>query len=108
MADILDDMCKLTTIPYSAMKKLANKAKLCICHAIEESLSDGNTVAKLYIGIGNLYIKVEDNSVKYKFVPSSDFEDAIVKTITTGKSPLISTVEDALKQRVMSVYKDML
>ena len=52
-------------------------------------------------------MNLEEDSVKFRFKPSSQFSDMIVSTINSKESPLINMVEDALAEKINNVYKDL-
>jgi hypothetical protein len=55
-----------------------------------------------------LYIKLESNEVKYKFVPSLHFEESVKNTLKNKTDPLIGKLEDSLKNRIEQTYKELL
>ena len=104
---LVSDMSVITTIPLSTLNKLVDKEQLCILHKIVESELKGDPITAIELGFGTLYIKHDDDEIKYKFIPSKQFENNVKTVITTGESPLIATVEEALKDKILSVYKDL-
>lgn len=108
MVNILKDISTVTTIPHATLTKLSDVSELCICHAIEESLLKGGEVTSIFVGIGTLNIKATDGEIKYKFIPSTKFEESVKQTVLTRESPLINKVEEKLKDKVMNVYKELL
>mgnify|MGYP003304975037 FL=1 len=60
------------------------------------------------LGIGILYIKFEGNEVKYKFIPSKKLEENISFTVLHKQSPLVFSLETALKDRIENAYKELL
>ena len=107
MSKLTEDMSVLTTIPDHTLKKLLEKAKLSICHSLLESYLAGDEDIKADIGIGNLVIKVSEDSIKYRFVPYPTFEEAVQDTITNKCSPLNQALEDAITSRLEKVYKEL-
>ena len=55
-----------------------------------------------------MHIRIEDENIKFKFIPSSKLENGIKYAITSGESPLINKVELLLKDRICNTYKDLL
>ena len=108
MIDIINDLSTLTTIPYVSLERLVDLSVACISHSIEESLLDDETYTMVDIGVGRLGIKVEDNTILYKFIPSTKLEDTIRQTILSGKSPLTVKVEETLKDKITKTYKDFI
>ena len=90
------------------MQKLFDKIGWCICNNVHETVLAGDDFCELNIGIGNLIISVESNALKYKFIPSTKFENELVATIKTGKNPLEVKLEETFVNRILKTYKDML
>lgn len=108
MINILDDLSTLTTIPYVSLERLVDLSVACISHSVEDSLLDNETHTIVDIGVGKLGIKVEDNTILYKFIPSTKLEDSIKQTVLSGKSPLTLKVEETLKDKITKTYKDFI
>ena len=66
MCNILNDLSVLTTIPLTSLERLSNLSTACICHTVEDSIRDNEDVSIIDVGIGKLYIKLENNSILYK------------------------------------------
>ena len=60
------------------------------------------------IGIGTLIIINNDDSLIYKFKPSQQLEESLIKTTTTGINPLSSTLEQILVNKITNTYKDIM
>ena len=108
MVNIIKDISTLTTIPYATLTKLSDVLELCICHAVEESILKNGEVTSINVGIGTLNIKATEDEIKYKFIPSTKFEEHVKQTVITKESPLVTKVEERLKDKVMNVYKELL
>lgn len=107
MSNAIEDLSKITTIPRTTLQKLVEKAEACACHELLEQILSDESEISVDILFGNLYISIEDDSVKFRFEPSSQFSDMIVSTVTTKESPLINMVEEALSTKINNVYKDL-
>lgn len=105
MYDIINDLATITTVPNSSLDKLVNKANWCISHCVNECMINDKDVVEMDIGIGKLYIKL-DNNLKYKFIPSDNLSKCINDTIQNKKSPLICAAEESLSCRLRDTYKD--
>ncbi len=104
---LISDLSTLTTIPVSTLEKLENKKQLCILHKVAENERKSEPITYADVGIGTVYIKHENDEIRYKFIPSKNFEKSLKTTIETGESPLITTVETALSDKIMNIYKDL-
>ena len=108
MTNIISDISTVSTIPENSLIKLIPIANKCISHAIFESLESKQEITELDIGIGTLLIQLFDENIKFKFIPSQKLEDTITSTISTGKSDLTYTVEEALKNKILYAYKNLI
>ena len=106
-SDLLDDISSLTTIQKISLDRLAIQANKCICHDIQEAIVDKSSGVCINIGIGNLFIDMRSDEIKYRFEPSSKLENCIVDTVLTGKSPIIDDIEKSLINKVNTVYKEL-
>ena len=108
MTKIIEDLATLTTISQNALVNLNEKIYSCICHSVCESMLEGNPLTEIDLGIGILYIKCEEDQIKYKFIPSKKLEENVAFTIKHKTSPILFEVESALKDRIESTYKNLL
>lgn len=56
---------------------------------------------------GTLYIKLDNDTVKYKFIPNSEFNDIVKNTILERKSKLMNVSLDKIQSYLSHTYKDM-
>ena len=108
MAKLVDDLSTITNISRQTLEKLTSLSISCICDAVEDDVLKGNDVVTIDIGIGQLMIKHTDNDMRYKFIPGAKLEEAVVQTIINDKNPLKVEIEDTLKKRILSIYKELL
>ena len=105
---LINDLALLTTISVNALSLLNDRALSCICHSVYENLLSAEPLTSIDIGIGTLYIKCEEDEIKYKFIPSKKLEECVSLTVQDKCSPLVHQVETTLKDRIESTYKDLL
>ena len=108
MNKLIEDLSTITTIPQRTLDSLMDKAVSCICHSVFEGIREKESLTKIDIGVGILYINCEGDNVKYKFIPSKKLEESVATTVLTNKSPLIMQVETSLKERLDATYKNLL
>ena len=104
---LITDLSTITTIPVSTLEKLHDKQQLCILHKVSENEKKGEPITYVDIGYGTLYIKHENDELRYKFIPSKSFEKDLKEVILSGQSTLISKAEEALKDKITNTYKDL-
>lgn len=108
MTDILKDISTLTFIPLSSLEELVNITNKCMCHSVDEALKSNSNTVNINIGIGIITIFVEENTVRYRFKPSSSLEVSVNSTINDKKSPLIGEIEKSLVDKITNIYKELL
>lgn len=108
MNKLVTDISSITSISKLALENLVEKSCNCICHCVQESVLNQESVTSVDIGIGILYIKFENDEIKYKFIPSKKLEDCVSFTVLNKESPLVFALETALKNRIENSYKELL
>lgn len=103
---LIKDLSSITNIPESLLNKLVLKSNACIGYAVKENMYEGEENTLIDIGIGQLAISVSDDQIRYKFIPSRALESSIIKYID-NESELEELVADNLKQKILSVYKEL-
>lgn len=107
MFNILDDLSVLTTIPKGVLEKLVTKSIETICYDVREQQLQNSPITEVDIGIGILYIKLEDDNIMYKFIPSEVLETKVLKTVNKQYKPVCGLAEASLKKRIMNAYKEL-
>ena len=108
MIDVINDISALTFISKLSLENLSNKTIECIAHGVQEHISSNENIIEINLDFGKLYIKLEDQNIKYKFIPSKKLENAVKYACDTKESPLILQAEKKLKERIESTYRDLL
>lgn len=102
-----ENLSKLTTIPKAALDKLDEKREYIICDEVLNSVLNYEEVTTIDIGIGKLLICLDEDSLGYKFIPSSSLEEALIDVVTKKNNPLIDALEKAISSRIVNTYKDL-
>ena len=107
MVNINRDVSTLTNIPI----KLIDKIKKCEEYSIVENITElnleNNNFIDLDIGIGTLSVMVEDDKVKYKFIPSNDLQQEVLSAIKYKKNILDLKLEQSLCDKIEQTYRDL-
>ena len=106
MQSLIEDLSVLTTIPTINLNQLAKKSNFCICNCVAESKLQNESLTSIDIGIGELQIFVENDNIKYKFIPSKALEKGVKSTVLEGKNILTNELENALSSKIMNAHKD--
>lgn len=80
----------------------------CICHQVLQSFHTKKTETCVDLEFGKLGIIIQNDCIQYKFIPSQYFEQILINTINSKKSPLISEVENTITSRIGQAYKELL
>lgn len=103
------NLSTLTSLPEETIGYLNKYLKYIHSHEIAtQAIEKGGNIFELQLFEGTLLLQVEDDNVKYKFIPSEDFNEIVVDTILNKKSLLISDMTDKLKYLLSKAYKDVL
>lgn len=105
--NMLKDLSMITTIDESTLTKLCSKINLCIANDINEAVISNSDVLDIDLQFGKLCIKINDDSIKYRFEPSNDLETLIDKALNDDNK-LVSSFESSLATKVQNVYKTLL
>ena len=106
--NLKSNLSTLSTISESSLSKVIDEIIWCICDSIENTTIDEDTTTEVDIGFGSLLINIVDNQIKYKFIPSKKFEQAILSTIIEGNNQLVNNLENSLTEKMLTIYKDLL
>ena len=106
--DLSKDISTITGISVNALNDLFKKECMCIGHDVFESITDGDSVSYIDLGIGVLCIGVNGGEVRYKFTPNRLLETTVANVVRTNTSPMINAANDALLDRFISAYKELL
>ena len=98
----------LSTIPIWAIDKFDDYMKLVYSNDIVSKRKEKEQIIELDIFEGKLYIKLEDDNVKYKFIPSKEFDKVVRDSIIKKENKLLTAVSQKLKQALVTTYKDIL
>ncbi len=106
--NIIDDLSSLTTIAEKHLVKLLAKEIYCISDAVAEAKAIEKDAVDLDIGIGTLSIRMSEEEVAYKFIPSAELHSAVKSAISSGQNLLEDKLEASLVSKVTDAYKELL
>lgn len=107
MIDIIKDTSILTTIPEKSIKKILDKMVYSINEAVAEARITGEQMVEMDIGIGFLYIQLEDDSIRYRFIPSERLEETVKNTFISKQNLLEDVLDASLVNKIKNIYKDL-
>lgn len=106
--ELLKDLYILTDVQENILQKFVPLAEYCIAHDVHESMCFRQELAEIDIGIGTLVVKVDEDSIRYKFIPSENLEKMMIEMVKTHKSPILSKLETNLQTKIEKAYKELL
>lgn len=108
MTDIIDDLSKLTGVSGQLLGKLRDASLCCVVDSVIEARGRNDAAADVDLGIGTLSMRVVDDEVIYKFVPSKGLEGAVRKAVLDDTNELEVRLEHSFSSKMTSLYKDLL
>ena len=106
--DLFDDLCTLTGVSKLSLQNLSDKGVSCISHGIIECIQNTDAQCEIDIGIGILYIKLEEEAIKYKFIPSKNLEETVAFAVKYKASPIALKADKALGDRIENAYRSLI
>jgi hypothetical protein len=107
MINIIKDTAVLTTIPEKAIRKIVEKMIYSINEAVVEARLTGENMIELEIGLGTLIIRLEDDSIQYKFVPGEKLEESVKNSFINKQNLLEDVLDASIVNRLTNIYKDL-
>lgn len=106
MFELKKDLSVLTNIKEYNLDKLCKLIINIIGYDILESIKNKNTVTEINLGFGVLSVLIEEDILKYKFIPCTELE-TVIKNSYKGKNNLKLIVDKALGDRIIKSYKEL-
>lgn len=105
---LITDLQTVTQLSTSVFSKLISLSELVICDDMNELDMSSDDILELDIGIGKLQFLVSEDVLQYQFIPSKTLENAIIHTLETKTSPLMTATETSLENKILKTYKELL
>lgn len=105
--NLKEDLSKLTNLNTRYLDKMENYLEYIIIDGIQDSLIDNDNTTELTSDIGSILISVEGDNVRYKFVPSENFDNLIKTKLKYGQNLLKDKLDKLLVERITTCYKDL-
>lgn len=108
MSKLVEDLSKLTFINEPRLEHLGKIATACICEEFTETILAEKTIMDYDIEIGRLIIGIQNDEIKYKFIPSENLKNSLVSSLKGKRNSLEVKVEKSLVSCIENTYKDLL
>ena len=101
------DLSVITNVPHATMESLFAKIPMLISHRIYEAMIAEEEETTIDVGFGSLVASITNDEVRMRFVPYRKLGQMIQETIETKTDPMIATLEENLKEKIESAYKNL-
>lgn len=108
MNDISKDISLFTGLSEDNISYITNIIEDIICEDVYESIINHESVTEINLGYGILYIKLETESIKYKFIPNKNLIDNINNIFKNKEYTFKSKINKTLTDRITKTYKELL
>lgn len=108
MINIIEDVATLTDVKETLLRKFVAVSNICLGHALHEVQCHNENIVEADIGIGKLHIKLDENNILYRFVPSKELEKTLIQTVVTRCSPVAAKLDTSLQEKIDRAYKELL
>lgn len=102
---LLEEICKLNNMKHE--QAVSDYLETALSSCVFSAIKDHNNFIEIDIGIGSLFINIED-TVLYKFVPSKSLEDKIADVCSNSNDPMVDFLDDKINKRLYKIYRELL
>ena len=107
MERLNEDLSKITTIPIRNFNNISLQSIDLIGHYVAEAKRNKMSNCEVDIGVGRLLLKLSDDKIVWKFIPSITLENKAKSAYKKGNSPIVKRIEDTLAKRMVENYKEL-
>ena len=105
--NLIKDLSELTSVDDKILSKFVLNSEYCIGNYVNDSILDNDKLVKVDIGIGYLYMSLDDNKIKYKFVPNSELENIIINSTKRDFDKFQIELSNSMINKLLSNYKEL-
>ena len=105
---LIDDLSAMTSIQPKVLNKLVDCSTYSILQSIEEMITKQEDSCEVDFTNFKLIIKIDEDSLVFKIIPSKELEKAIVKTISTKKNAMEPIIIGNMVDTLLKDYKGLL
>lgn len=106
--EIIKDLNSLTSIPEKILEKLSDNILFLILQNLEETLIKKENVCEINLNLGILIISIEEEELKFKFIPSKKLEKEILKTLELNENSMNQILTNNMINALEKTYKELL
>ena len=108
MRNLYNDLATITNSNKDIFNKLVKNSNFLICNYLEDTTLNNENLCTIDIGIGVLKIIIEEDTVRYNFIPSKELETEIINTLENNQSYLTSVISSKLTSQLNKLYDNLL
>lgn len=108
MRNLYNDLATVTNSNKDVFNKLVKNSNFLICNYLEDTTLNNENLCTIDIGIGILKIVIEEDTVRYSFIPSKELETEIINTLENNQSYLTSVISSKLTSQLNKLYDNLL
>ena len=108
MQDLIKDLSVLTATDRRTFDKIVQNAIFCICDYLENAALNNERECSIDIGLGCIKLKIDEDTIRYSFIPSHNLETGIVNTLENQQNLLVSVIDSALINKLNKLYDNLL
>lgn len=105
---VIEKSSALSGVSIKALTKLKNYVNMIHSDDIYLDMHDGKSVFEIETFEGTILIKYENNEIKYKFIPSADFNKLVATTIETNTSGLVKSLDNSVVNAMSNIYENLI
>lgn len=106
--EIIKDLNSLTSIPEKILEKLSDNILFLILQDLEETLTKKENICEINLNLGTLIISIEEEELKFKFIPSKKLEKEILKTLELNENSMTQILTNNMVNALEKTYKELL
>ncbi len=105
---MIEKCSALSGVSIKALNKLKNYINMIHSDDVYLDLQDGKNVIELETLEGTILIKCSKDEIKYKFIPSADFNKLIANTVETKTSGLVKSLDNSVINAMSNIYENLI
>lgn len=105
---VIEKSSALSGVSIKALTKLKNYVNMIHSDDIYLDMHDGKSVFEIETFEGTILIKYENQEIKYKFIPSVDFNKLVATTIETNTSGLVKSLDNSVINAMSNIYENLI
>ena len=106
--DVIEKSSALSGVSIKALSKLKNYINMIHSDDIYLDMRDRKPIFEIDTFEGTILIKRENNEIKYKFIPSAEFNKLVANTIETRTSSLVKSLDSSVVNAMSNIYENLL